>query len=653
MAGASCSFDPSEGPDSAAPLTLSAPTEGALCPVEDEDWYSFEMAPGDHILRVQLQMLGDLSPVEPTYAVWSVDASGAPDRLVAEPPPDGPGHALDVVHCVAPGRHLVVVHDEGDDAQDLRRAYALEVSSSPDPDGAEPNDDPEGATALGTGPQKGAIACRGDQDWYRIDVAAGEYLRLRLTAPPGDLQTTLTMRDEAGAVLLSETNAGGTVSATALDRFAVVPGAGRYYLVVADDDDEDADPDAPYTLTVDRIADTDPNEPNHHPSVATPLAEEPQACAEDWSPMLERVGTIAAEGDSDWYVLPVSGCERGVLEATATFLTTPLSPAAAWELQQRVQASLTLVRADPSSPCSEDADCRALVRPCDDEWACAGFGNTCLGEGLCAGASVCLPTGTCGATVLERHHTASAIPGDISAPPPPDEARLSAPLAGGQALWLRVSDYQANGAEPTVSYRLRARVRRDPDTHEPSNLFAPTLLSEFPVGAQEKLATAIPVHRCIPPELPEDPAADCCDDGTWVEGALSYENDLDWYRYEHPCPDEDCMLRVRFQIDAGPVDAVMSVYRGKALWYDTVNVTAEAPTQPALDASFGGLGAGASCFYAFQGHDGDPFNYYLMVRDLAEVREWSADQRYRVCVEKVADGCEAPCKLYPDGCGQP
>ncbi|MEZ4268334.1 MAG: PPC domain-containing protein [Myxococcota bacterium] len=654
IAGAVCSFDESSDPASSAPLTLSAETEGFLCPVEDEDWYAFEMAPGDHLLRVQLEMKGDLSPVEPSYAVWSVDGAGAPDRVVAEPPPEFLGGALDVVHCVAPGRHLLVVRDDGADAQDLRRAYGLKVTSSKDPDAAEPNDDSAGATPVGATPASGAIACRGDEDWFSVEVAAGEFLRLRLAAPAGGLQLTLSLRDAAGELLLRETNLGGTVKATAVDRFAVVPGAGTYYVVLSDDDGEDADPAVGYQLTVDRVADSDPNEPNHHPSVATALAPSTTPCGDDWSPMLERVGSIAAEGDADWYVLPVNGCDGGIIEATAAFITTPLSPAAAWTLQQNVQASLTLVRSDLKTACKVDADCQRLSsRPCGDDWDCAGYGNTCLAEGLCAGAAVCLPTKNCGANVLERHHQSSSIPADTSTPPPPNEAKIAAPLGPGQFLWLRVADFQANGADATVSYRLRVRVRKDTDTHEPSNVYATSLLSEFPVGLHQQLATSIPVHRCIQPVLERDPPADCCDDTSWIEGSLAYENDLDFYRYSHPCPGEDCMLRVRFQIDPGPVDAVMSVYREKSLWYDTLNVTSEEPAQPALDKSFGGISAGSSCFYSYQGHTGDPFSYYLMVRDLADVREWSADQRYRVCVEKVADGCLAPCKLYPDGCGQP
>jgi len=70
----------------------------------------------------------------------------------------------------------------------------------------------------------------------------------------------------------------------------------------------------------------------------------------------------------------------------------------------------------------------------------------------------------------------------------------------------------------------------------------------------------------------------------------------------------------------------------------------------------GTYGGTSQCFYAYQGHERsapDVYNYHLGVRDLAERREASAVQSYRVCIERVSRACEAPCRLYPDGCGQP
>ena len=46
----------------------------------------------------------------------------------------------------------------------------------------------------------------------------------------------------------------------------------------------------------------------------------------------------------------------------------------------------------------------------------------------------------------------------------------------------------------------------------------------------------------------------CCgtEESDWIEG-ISYEHDQDWYAYRHPCPGEDCMVRIVFQLDGGKV----------------------------------------------------------------------------------------------------
>jgi len=72
----------------------------------------------------------------------------------------------------------------------------------------------------------------------------------------------------------------------------------------------------------------------------------------------------------------------------------------------------------------------------------------------------------------------------------------------------------------------------------------------------------------------------------------------------------------------------------------------ELPMHPASRGEFGGTEAGDQCFYAFSGH-GDSRNYLytLSIRDLLPVRDWASGQKYRFCVEKVADGChEPPCR---------
>jgi len=122
------------------------------------------------------------------------------------------------------------------------------------------------------------------------------------------------------------------------------------------------------------------------------------------------------------------------------------------------------------------------------------------------------------------------------------------------------------------------------------------------------------------------------------------------------------MVRVNYEFDEGPVDFYLQVYEGEELWFDNLADTTDTGEQPARSGTFGGLSSDDYCFYAYQGHTGDPFYYYLPVRDTVYVAEgqeddgnwdWSTEQAYRLCVEKIADGCVDPCFLYDDGCGAP
>jgi hypothetical protein len=122
------------------------------------------------------------------------------------------------------------------------------------------------------------------------------------------------------------------------------------------------------------------------------------------------------------------------------------------------------------------------------------------------------------------------------------------------------------------------------------------------------------------------------------------------------------MVRVVYDFDGGAVDFYMQVYEGANPWFDNLSDTTDPGNQPAKSGYFGGLGAADYCFYAYSGHEGDPFYYYVPIRDTVYVAEgqeedgtwdWSPEQGYRFCVEKVADGCVDPCFLYEDGCGAP
>ena len=308
-----CERDSSDGATTPLTYVPGTPSTGYVCPIEDQDWYAITVAPGERILRVGLKLATAISPIEPTYTVWTKDAAGEPLDAVATPPSTQIGAALDDVHCVESGDLLVAVRDSGDNSQDLRHSYSLTVTTAPDPDSQEPNDDQAGATALTAGQSRlGAIACRGDEDWFKIEVPEGNLIRMTLASDVAEYEPTLELRTEAGDVLVREENKSGTVRATAIDRFEVVPGPGTYYIIVADDDGGEADPDVNYTLGVELIPDSYPNEPNNHPDEATELSADAVSCASERS--FTGTGTIGAPGDDDWFKLELANCQDGILD---------------------------------------------------------------------------------------------------------------------------------------------------------------------------------------------------------------------------------------------------------------------------------------------------------------------------------------------------
>ena len=507
--------------------------EGYVCPVQDQDWWTYSM-PSDHrVLQVGLQLSAPLSPVEPSYAVWSSEG-GEPAELLASPQATKIGEQLQDVHCVPAGELLVRIHDSGDDAQDTRHTYSLQISSSPDPDDQEPNDALEEAAPLEGGQRtEGYVACRGDEDWFEITVPEGNLVRVRLESERAGYQPALELYNEAGDLLVDASNPRGQLEATDIDRFEVLQGAGTYAIKIHDDDDEQADPQTPYALTVEYVADEDPNEPNNHPRDATPIQTMAQGC-DQASQEFTFSGTIGSPNDQDWFRLPLDqGCQGALLDASVELDTSGLSQDARWEIQDDLQIALAMVRPSAESPCEQDTSCNTLQKACSEPNDCAGFFETCLPDGLCAGASVCLPEGTCGANqVLRRYECPPQVPecqpGSGGAPPPM-RAELSAPLFSEDVIYLRVADFQADAGAPGRTYTLRVRVRPSTDV-EPSNLFTNELprdgLSSIP---HRPFARQVTVHDCTD-------GMDCCDGSTWVEGTIGYQNDLGLVSLRAPLP---------------------------------------------------------------------------------------------------------------------
>ncbi len=673
-----CQHDGYNGPESAGDLAPGAvgnerTASGWVCPIEDRDWYRLSVPEGDHILNVTLAIRGPLSPVQPTYAVYECD-----EACVADPPADGTpaccaarvaplpaevgqaadtGRPLQVTHCIGPGDYYIVVRDQNDDNQDgnnPRGEYALTVSTAPDPDPAEPNDRPEDAVGLTSSGSRiwtasGQISCRGDQDWYVLDASTGilvgetDLLQVHLTAPVAGYQPQYRVIGPDDVVIATATNEASPAEATDLTGLYWLASGGRYYVVVEDDDGGQADPGATYQLSVTLVADPDTNEPNNDPTQATVIGG--LGCTGSASEA-SRTATISATNDVDVYRIdPPAACgvaPGGVLDVEVTF--DGARP-------EGLEPSVRIVRRHPETPCSDHTGCRSLPSmTCEpdleedpDGLECAGFGNSCLGDGVCAGASLCLPGGSCGATVIERHpdfcgtsghchgpsgamrnrecevHTDCAQQGAIHTAIPLGRNPQPTTLSALDQVYVIVQDFQSNASAPGSMYTIRFRMRLDPDTNEPNEVYSPVLSQD----SEDREFDGIPTLSW----------------GSCAVGYLSYERDVDYFRVPHPCPGAPpgCDVHIRYDVGAGPVD----VLAGTGFWEDIVEIGVrpddDLASQPRRSGDFGGPGECVPANPRFR----DPM--LLGIRDLDIDRDFSMDQRYEICLVG-----SAPCTTW--GC---
>ncbi len=669
-----CQHDDLLGPSSAVDLVAGEgddlTAEGFICPVADTDWYRLTVPDGHHLLRIALSVTGPGSPIQPTYAVYQCDEGCVADPPTegeasccdarATPRPDEVSDEVEVLHCIDPGDYYIVVRDQGSDSQDDREPrgiYNLTVSTAADADPAEPNDGPDTAAApTSEGGQswsaRGQIACRGDQDWYLLDSSTGitigpnDLLEVELTVPIAEFQPQYRILREEGDSLVTvgtERNLSGTAEPTDLGELYWLEGSGRHFVVIEDDDGDDADPGATYDVTIRLVHDEDDNEPNNTPDDATDLGS--PGCVGSWSTPLRETGTLSASNDVDFFrVVLDAACAGGVLEAEVEFDSTP---------PEGLEPQIRIVRAHPETTCTERTQCGRLQIECDSSdiggLDCSGFGNNCLGDGLCAGASLCLPGGSCGATVIARapdwcdrgqcQGPLGAIPGTecavhsdcgdqshIATAIPIGRNPQGAPSAVDQ-LFIEVSDFRGGGRAPSLTYTLTVRTRSDPDVNEPNERYNPLLSDESGTFARD-LATPVGADGCL-------------------EGRLSYERDQDWFALPHPCPGTGgCTLRVNYSISSGPVE-VLAFARGA--WDNITEYSAD--SDPVSNTAHNGTRGGASECFPANDNLSDPI--YVLVRDFDRLREWDPDQTYRICFETPDAGCNPPCQVLSGQCWYP
>ena len=680
-----CAWDDNDDSKKATALTSDTDVQGYICPRMDEDWYVFTVPAGQNLATITVHLDAPVSPLDLVYSIW--DAAGknvvaklsSTETIVA-------GETLTTAFFLTSGTYNLQLRDMGSDAQDVYHPYSLSLQTAADGDKNEPNNDAKSATPANGGQSNGYISYDGDEDWYSITGNARGIVRLHLTMPVATVAPAYKVVNAAGEVVVDGGNAAGTNTATDITYDLAINSADAWYVVISGTEPDQSDASVPYTLTIEVLTDPDTNESNDHPSTATEAGT--MTCGDSWSEWNSMNGYIASAGDVDWFHVDASDCSNGIVEVELSF-------DAAGSLPADFIASVSLVREVSDKSCTMDQECQLLSTSCDNDLDCGYLGNSCVSGSVCAGAGVCMPTGKCAANWAVFQGTEKV----------PATVHFSAPLqkwSDAGDFYIAVSDTHGVSYAIGSQYTLRAKVMNEMDKNEISGAYTthpPT--DDDSIYAHLKNAVAIPVHDCtqtastVPdtnvPAVDSDSDTDtatadsetvgdtdtvdndentapsltpgCCGPNDWVEGYISYNYDEDWYAYPHPCPGEDCMVRVLYDIGAGPVDTYVRVFQGGSAWYDNITSVKERSSQSAISGSFGGLSGNDSCFYAYNQHTGDPFWYYLSIRDTIFVSQsnpedgtwdWSTSQPYRFCVEKVAAGCQAPCEYVEgDGCNSP
>ncbi len=139
------------------------------------------------------------------------------------------------------------------------------------------------------------VAPIGDSDAWVFDVpSAGKVLNVVVendaTISPIDLEVVLF--DPNMQSLATDRHTGNGRQRVELQ--LVAPAAGQYRVVVRDVANDNQDRLNPYYITVQILDETDTNEPNDAPAMATPL-----------SAGVAASGTIGFEGDEDWFTIDV------------------------------------------------------------------------------------------------------------------------------------------------------------------------------------------------------------------------------------------------------------------------------------------------------------------------------------------------------------
>lgn len=683
---ATCAYDRHDSMSTAVPLQDGVTSAAAyLCPVGDQDWFSFTVPAGRPLVQVDVVYPAQATtPVELSYVLLDstgevVPGTGAQDTITTDNK-----SAIRNRERLDPGSYFLRVADVGTEDADIVNPYTVTITTAEDADNNEPNEDCATATPLATS-ETGAIASLGDHDAFAIAVPAGAQI-VDVTiqtaqASPVALKATLS---SGGTFLTDQTDLSGGQSPILLHLRHGVLDAGTLCLLVQDDNDQQFAADVLYTVSVQISAEPDPQEQgqrNDLPANATPLAASGGTIT----------GHIASLGDVDWYRVPapknkvmqvqldcpgctgieptiglmypaadspcdsLSSCE--FLLGTRSCSTDSDCPSGGC---QRVPGPLVCAQ-DPRRPCTGDEDCDQMKNElCEQLFAarcalgcnedrnanlsCPGFECTATSPSTdaCAAAAVCTGESLCGALQFTR----TAGVGQTT-------VRTAQPTVA-DVTYVAVRDFKDDGSSP-ASYTLTVTVYDDPDPNDRpdlNNYYYPyTDDSDFGPVLDRGVRLATPLTRVDEGGGAGGMATPPTSYSWSGSGCIGYETDVDFFKLVGsgaPCgAGNNCGMTVEFDRPAGPVRLGYSIVQGASDQKFSFSVRDEENT------TFGDAQCSECAFY----YAGDGGDYNVVVRSIGQ-DAWDPDPSrcYHFTVRvSTTPGCPGNCPLYPGGtlCGCP
>jgi hypothetical protein len=389
--------------------------------------------------------------------------------------------------------------------------------------------------------------------------------------------------------LLTRQNDDGTREPTAIETIASVPSGGDYYIKVEDVDNNDSDAAKPYQLSVEKLAELDANESsgprNDHPNdptnnlIATKLGDFTGSAV-----TFAKSGRIGYDGDVDYFLIgdTRSGGGKANIEIELTMPTgIDVDPSVALIYPTDTACTkdkcCNVIDLPVGRNCSNPLSCDSSSFVCQDQGQafcadpeCAGEAvtSTCASTRRCAGAVLCLKqgsaaSGVCGAIQFFRPTFQEVQNGG--------ELRTGHPLKHAGPWYLRVADQGGDEFDYDSTYQLEVKVSPEPDAFEYDNGYFPRLINSAdrePVVSAEGIdslnsyfsreSTRQNLGDVMPRPTAATPTVDWGNAGIKpIRGHISYENDVDYYRFNNPChnnPDVDrgmCMIQARYRATGG------------------------------------------------------------------------------------------------------